>query len=53
MRCEISEMKELLEVLKELSALIYQMISEKKQLNAQLKSEIDLRQQIETALESQ
>eukprot|EP00347_Sterkiella_histriomuscorum_P022602 403337865 len=53
MRCEISEVKELLEVLKDLKNLINQMLQEKKQLKVQLQSELDLRAQIEKALENQ
>lgn len=34
MRCELQELRELLEVIKELSALINQTLSEKKQLQA-------------------
>ncbi|CDW87568.1 UNKNOWN [Stylonychia lemnae] len=53
MRCEIAEVKEMLEVLRDLSSLIMQMISEKRQLKVQLQAELELRNQIEKALDNQ
>lgn len=48
-----SEMKELSDIINELTALIVQMLSEKKQVKAQLVKELDLREQIEKAIEKQ
>lgn len=53
MRTELAELKEMQEVLKDLKKLVQQMLLEKQQLRAQLNCELDLRGQIEKALEDQ
>ena len=53
MRQELSEIKELSEVVRDLASLVAQMVSEKRQLQASLRAELELREQIESALERQ